>query len=120
MLGTSFKRQTLKCRYGRIPKSVFQLFSTNSEFFKVSEEVRDALHSKKPVVALETTIYTHGKDNLHLLRTRSDLTYFQAFRILKILHCHPNWNLSSVQMAVFRPPLGSCMALQELDSKRRS
>lgn len=26
----------------------------------VSPEVRDALNSKKPVVALETTIYTHG------------------------------------------------------------
>ena len=34
--------------------------STNNAFFKVSEEVRDALQSKKPVVALETTIYTHG------------------------------------------------------------
>lgn len=34
---------------------------TNNGFFRVSEEVREALHSKKPVVALETTIYTHGK-----------------------------------------------------------
>ncbi|KAI4942486.1 hypothetical protein J4E91_010084 [Alternaria rosae] len=33
---------------------------TNNGFFRVSEEVREALHSKKPVVALETTIYTHG------------------------------------------------------------
>ncbi|KAH7410386.1 Indigoidine synthase A like protein-domain-containing protein [Phaeosphaeria sp. MPI-PUGE-AT-0046c] len=33
---------------------------TNNGFFSVSEEVREALHSKKPVVALETTIYTHG------------------------------------------------------------
>ncbi|KAJ4992639.1 IdgA domain-containing protein [Stagonosporopsis vannaccii] len=32
----------------------------NNGFFRVSEEVREALHSKKPVVALETTIYTHG------------------------------------------------------------
>jgi hypothetical protein len=34
---------------------------TNNGFFRVSEEVREALHSKKPVVALETTIYTHGR-----------------------------------------------------------
>ncbi|ORY11811.1 IdgA domain-containing protein [Clohesyomyces aquaticus] len=34
--------------------------TTNSGFLIVSEEVREALHSKKPVVALETTIYTHG------------------------------------------------------------
>jgi hypothetical protein len=34
---------------------------TNNGFFRVSEEVRDALNSKKPVVALETTIYTHGR-----------------------------------------------------------
>jgi len=27
---------------------------------KVSEEIEEALHSKKPIVALETTIYTHG------------------------------------------------------------
>ncbi|KAH6643968.1 Indigoidine synthase A like protein-domain-containing protein [Boeremia exigua] len=33
---------------------------TNNGFFRVSEEVREALHSKKPVVALESTIYTHG------------------------------------------------------------
>jgi hypothetical protein len=34
---------------------------TNNGFFRVSEEVREALHAKKPVVALETTIYTHGR-----------------------------------------------------------
>jgi pseudouridine-5'-phosphate glycosidase/pseudouridine kinase len=34
---------------------------TNNGFFRVSEEVREALNSKKPVVALETTIYTHGR-----------------------------------------------------------
>ncbi len=28
--------------------------------FRVSEEVQDALATGKPVVALETTIYTHG------------------------------------------------------------
>jgi pseudouridylate synthase / pseudouridine kinase len=28
--------------------------------FRISPEVQDAVHSKSPVVALETTIYTHG------------------------------------------------------------
>ncbi|KAL1955358.1 hypothetical protein VTO42DRAFT_8640 [Malbranchea cinnamomea] len=32
----------------------------NPQFLKVSEEVRDAVATGKPVVALETTIYTHG------------------------------------------------------------
>lgn len=35
-------------------------YSARNDFFEVSEEVRDALNSGKPVVALETTIYTHG------------------------------------------------------------
>ncbi|KAK4497729.1 hypothetical protein PRZ48_010382 [Zasmidium cellare] len=34
--------------------------STNSKSFKVSEEVQQAIAEKRPVVALETTIYTHG------------------------------------------------------------
>lgn len=33
---------------------------SNNQFIRVSEEVREAVHAKKPVVALETTIYTHG------------------------------------------------------------
>ncbi|KAF2012231.1 hypothetical protein BU24DRAFT_397180 [Aaosphaeria arxii CBS 175.79] len=33
---------------------------TNNGFFRVSDEVQEALNSKRPVVALETTIYTHG------------------------------------------------------------
>jgi pseudouridine-5'-phosphate glycosidase len=32
----------------------------NSKIFKVSDEVREATSIGKPVVALETTIYTHG------------------------------------------------------------
>ncbi|CAO2654442.1 Nn.00g111750.m01.CDS01 [Neocucurbitaria sp. VM-36] len=36
---------------------------TNNGFFRVSEEVREALNSNKPVVALETTIYTHGRNS---------------------------------------------------------
>ncbi|KAJ5779190.1 Pseudouridine-5'-phosphate glycosidase [Penicillium paradoxum] len=42
-----------------------------SKFFKVSEEVRDAVATGKPVVSLETTIYTHGfpyPDNIALAK----------------------------------------------------
>ncbi|OCL14676.1 hypothetical protein AOQ84DRAFT_330647 [Glonium stellatum] len=34
--------------------------STSRSFLRISDEVQEALNSKKPVVALETTIYTHG------------------------------------------------------------
>lgn len=34
--------------------------STKSSFFQISEEVQQAISEKRPVVALETTIYTHG------------------------------------------------------------
>lgn len=42
---------------------------TNSRYFNVSEEVKQAIAEHRPVVALETTIYTHGfpyPDNLSL------------------------------------------------------
>ena len=39
-------------------------------FFRVSEEVQDALKTGKPVVALETTIYTHGELMLQTGRFR--------------------------------------------------
>lgn len=42
---------------------------SNSHVFKVSEEVRAAVNERRPVVSLESTIYTHGfpyPDNLHL------------------------------------------------------
>lgn len=41
-----------------IPQRRF--LSANSRFFQVSEEVQQALSEKRPVVALESTIYTHG------------------------------------------------------------
>ena len=46
-----------------------RLLSTNSRFFQVSEEVQQAIAEHRPVVALESTIYTHGfpyPDNLSL------------------------------------------------------
>lgn len=43
--------------------------SSKSPFLKISEEVQQALHENQPVVALESTIYTHGfpyPDNIAL------------------------------------------------------
>ena len=40
--------------------SNLRAISTNAAVFKVSEEVHTAVRARKPVVALETTIYTHG------------------------------------------------------------
>jgi hypothetical protein len=37
-----------------------QRLGSRNGFFKISEEVREALEMGRPVVALETTIYTHG------------------------------------------------------------
>jgi hypothetical protein len=44
-----------------------QLSQNHGRFLKVSEEVQDALETGKPVVALETTIYTHGRSLLEIL-----------------------------------------------------
>lgn len=48
-----------------VPSIAYRYFSSKSIFvensyFDISEEVRNALDSKKPVVALESTIVTHG------------------------------------------------------------
>ena len=46
-----------------------RFLSNDSRLFKVSEEVQQAVAEKRPVVALESTIYTHGfpyPDNLSL------------------------------------------------------
>jgi pseudouridine-5'-phosphate glycosidase/pseudouridine kinase len=48
------------CGPHKLPSHQIRHISANNSFLKVSEEVREAINSKKPVVALETTIYTHG------------------------------------------------------------
>jgi pseudouridine-5'-phosphate glycosidase/pseudouridine kinase len=62
--------QSTRCRMALLSKSskAFttkpipsrRLLSTNSRFLQVSEEVQQALSENRPVVALESTIYTHG------------------------------------------------------------
>lgn len=45
----------------RLPRSIRSYAGlAQSKFLKVSEEVRDAVATGRPVVALESTIYTHG------------------------------------------------------------
>jgi pseudouridine-5'-phosphate glycosidase/pseudouridine kinase len=60
LLSRTITRPRLAQRVPELPTSVGRRHLTNNGFFRVSEEVREALHSNKPVVALETTIYTHG------------------------------------------------------------
>ncbi|KAJ6007159.1 hypothetical protein N7499_000823 [Penicillium canescens] len=62
----AFKSSLLKG--ARLSRARYHDFA-QSKFFKVSEEVRDAVATGKPVVSLETTIYTHGfpyPDNIAL------------------------------------------------------
>ena len=50
-LGKNVVFQSRRYRCGVFP---------GNAFVNVSEEVREAIETQKPVVALETTIYTHG------------------------------------------------------------
>ncbi|KAL8667468.1 MAG: hypothetical protein Q9202_000684 [Teloschistes flavicans] len=38
----------------------FSVRTSQNPFLRISDEIQEAIHSNKPVVALETTIYTHG------------------------------------------------------------
>ena len=63
------RRALTTSRRGSSLRTYNTLTPSNSKLFIVSEEVRSALQARKPVVALESTIYTHGfpyPDNLAL------------------------------------------------------
>lgn len=67
----------------RGPQAERHASGLNSPFLKVSEEVQAAINARMPVVALETTIYTHGRP-AHPLGSLLALTHLdQAFHILK-------------------------------------
>lgn len=57
-------------------------------FFQISKEILEAVENKQPVVALETTIYTHGRQRKAKSVYLVDfcLTVFQDFHILTTLH----------------------------------
>jgi hypothetical protein len=60
-LGKSSPRwRPTRTTLSKLPVLPCRAVSTNNGFLKISEEIREAIHSKKPIVALETTIYTHG------------------------------------------------------------
>ena len=54
------RSRTSSRRLSAWTKSHRRPLSLNSRWFKVSEEVQQAIAEHRPVVALETTIYTHG------------------------------------------------------------
>lgn len=57
-IGRNFRSGLKASPRPRLPKP-FKL-RHEDKHFQVSEEVLEAVHSQRPVVALETTIYTHG------------------------------------------------------------
>jgi pseudouridylate synthase / pseudouridine kinase len=66
---TSCRSHLRSIHHGKQALKWRRQLSTNSRFFQVSEEVQQALSERRPVVALESTIYTHGfpyPDNLAL------------------------------------------------------
>ena len=63
------RSRTLPKHSSIAPRIARRRIATNSRYLKVSEEVQQAISDRRPVVALETTIYTHGfpyPDNLSL------------------------------------------------------
>jgi pseudouridylate synthase / pseudouridine kinase len=71
-------RGLLRARAAFLPlpfaqKTCYRRASTHNQFIKVSEEVQDALETGKPVVALETTIYTHGKPQFQTRQARAKI-----------------------------------------------
>ncbi|KAF1942433.1 IdgA domain-containing protein [Clathrospora elynae] len=60
LLSSVTARPQISSRLLRLASASGRRHLTNNGFFRVSEEVREALNSNKPIVALETTIYTHG------------------------------------------------------------
>lgn len=72
----------------------------NSPFLEVSEEVQAAVTARMPVVALETTIYTHGR-SAHPPGSLLALTPLdQAFHILKTANWPLTWSLLCANMGL--------------------
>ncbi|RAL66271.1 hypothetical protein DID88_005942 [Monilinia fructigena] len=69
-------RKIINGRPGQRPSQRPALKSAESRLVKISEEVREARRSEKPIVALESTIYTHGysyPDNVKLALDLEDI-----------------------------------------------
>jgi hypothetical protein len=103
---------------------VHRYLSGRDKLFRVSEEVQDALATGKPVVALETTIYTHGKmtrlGTFFATYTKGSFLLRQAFPIPKMSPCPLASNRSSASMAGSLPRSASSMAQPVLVWELRS
>lgn len=78
----------------RAPATERNASGWKSPFLQVSEEVQAAVNARKPVVALETTIYTHGRP-AHPQGSLLALTHLdQAFHILKTANWPLTWSHS--------------------------
>jgi pseudouridine-5'-phosphate glycosidase/pseudouridine kinase len=67
--GSLIRQYTVKAKTPSFVRRLKTFKQIENAVFRVSEEVKDAVESFKPVVALETTIYTHGfpyPDNVSL------------------------------------------------------
>ena len=66
LLNTLLSRQStrnvihIRNQINAIRSSQIRRFSINKEQFEISDEVQDALKNNKPIVALESTIISHG------------------------------------------------------------
>lgn len=51
-------------RFKLMPKRIYSTslptLTVQSPFLQIADEIQEAISTNKPVVALETTIYTHG------------------------------------------------------------
>ena len=85
MLASRISLRSRCCRGLRAPRNRYfhdLPSSPQSEFLKISEEVRDAVATGKPVVALETTIYTHGRHQIILdLALKEENSHSKLYRI---------------------------------------
>ena len=111
-------------RLGTLPSSrlsnVFRRYShtapnplMNSSFVKISEEVQDALKANRPVVALESAIWTHGSPRRSSncpLAPLANLSPLKVFQEIKQSLLHQQSRTASEIMALFPPPVPSLMA----------
>lgn len=126
MLGS---RATIQSRCWRAARRPFTRYlhdlhhSLQSKFLRVSEEVRDAVETGKPVVALETTIYTHGMCQSNnakvwgvwaMVRTSGSL-YSKDFHIPRTKRLRRCWNLLFEPMVGFPQQWVCLMALERLE-----
>ena len=71
------------CRSSFINCSLLQ-FHVNSSVVDISPEIYDALMNSRPVVALESTIITHGMPHPHNIETASEVEKIVREQVIKL------------------------------------